>query len=82
MARYGIKTSMTPDQVLDLAQAFFGPGGEGMTEQERGACCARFQGSGGHVMVTTAEENEKTAVDIETREWDYQVKRFMGRLKR
>lgn len=38
-----------------------------------------FEGGGGHVTVVACE-NEETEIEIETREWDYQVKKFLGKI--
>jgi hypothetical protein len=47
---------------------------------ERNGCCLSFEGGGEHVTVTAARcEPDHTEVDLEIREWDYQVKKFMGR---
>jgi len=80
MARYGKKTSRSAREVLDMAESFFGPGGEGLALREREACCATFAGAGGHVTINISEEGDRTDVDLETREWDFQVKKFMERL--
>ena len=81
MARYAKKTTLQPDEVLRRAEAFFGAGGLGMKVTEQNECCLSFEGSGGHVTVSAAHcEPDRTDVDLETREWDYHVKRFMGEL--
>jgi hypothetical protein len=76
MARYGVTTKLTPDQLIEKAVAFFGEDGVGLDVIEHSPCCARFAGGGGHVSVTVAA-GEKTEVELVTREWDYDVKRFM-----
>jgi hypothetical protein len=75
--RYGIETKLTITEVLDLAEGYFGQGGLGLERTSRDDCCVSFEGGGGHVVVTVIE-GEKTSVDLETREWDYQVKKFMA----
>jgi hypothetical protein len=40
-------------------------------------CCITFEGGGGFVSVAASTGEKKTAVELETREWDYQVKQFM-----
>jgi hypothetical protein len=81
MARYGKKTRLETGEVLRRAAEFFGPGGLGMKVIERNDCCVSFEGSGGHVTVSAARcEPDRTEVDLETREWDYQVKGFMEKL--
>ena len=60
---------------------FFGIGGLGLELIERTDCCVSFEGSGGHVTISAARcEPDTTEVDLETREWDYHVRRFMERL--
>ena len=79
MAAYAVETRLSPERAIEKAVAFFGKGGTGLDVTEQSPCCARFEGGGGHVLVT-ANEGPKTEVNIETREWDYQVKQFMGRI--
>jgi hypothetical protein len=79
MASYYLETKQSPEKVIEKAIATFGEGGLGLEVTEQAHCCARFEGGGGHIFVT-ASEGDKTKVDLETREWDYQVKQFMRRL--
>ena len=81
MALYSVETKLTPEQAIQKAVAFFGKGGLGLDvdTNERNPCCATFEGGGGHVRVTVAE-GEKTTVELETREWDYDAKRFMRQI--
>jgi hypothetical protein len=84
MARYGIKSKLNPTEALEAAVAFFGPDGIGLTIQDQDENCATFIGSGGYVSVFTCEpEDDSSAgseLELETREWDYDVKRFMASL--
>jgi len=75
--RYGTETDLDPSEVLDLVEEYFGEGGLGLEITSSDDCCISLAGGGGHVTVTVTE-GEKTVVDLETREWDYQVKRFMA----
>jgi len=77
MPRYGVKTSLSPEDVIEAAERYFGADGLEMDREETGACCAYFQGGGGFVRVTAGEEGGQTTVDLETREWDYHVRQFM-----
>jgi len=74
--RYSVKTKLKPEEVIERAVKFFGKGGVGLevTSQDVSAIC--FEGGGGHVTIIVCP-GELTDVDLETREWDYQVKRFM-----
>lgn len=81
MARYSRETRRSPEQVLERALTFFGPGGLGLTVEEQGDCCLRLSGGGGHVLVQIGQEKSgRTLVILETREWDNQVMRFLERL--
>jgi hypothetical protein len=81
MGRYGKESTIEPNEVLRRAEGFFGPGGLGLKLVERTECCLGFEGGGGHVTVSAARcKPESTAVELETREWDYHAKRFIGEL--
>ncbi len=81
MARYGRETRRSPEQVLERALAFFGPGGLGLTVEEQNDCYLRLTGGGGHVLVQVGTaESGRTSVIVETREWDDQAARFLETL--
>jgi hypothetical protein len=77
MALYSVETKLSPEKALEKAIAYFGEGGLGLELTEQNSCCVFFEGGGGHVSVTVVEGERKTTVELETREWDYHVKRFM-----
>ena len=79
MAKYGKKTKLKTIEVMNKAIEFFGKKGQGLkiTEQTDQRVC--FEGGGGHVTVVACE-TEETEIEIETREWDYQVKKFLGKI--
>jgi len=75
------KTKKKRDELMKKAKSFFGPGGEGLTISSEGDCCITFQGGGGHVTVTVSEEDSSyTRIKIESREWEFQVKKFLETL--
>jgi hypothetical protein len=80
MVRYSVETRRKPEEVLKEAAAFFGPGGLGLEMVEQNPCCLTFQGGGGHVSVSVSTGEKKTVVDLETREWDFQVREFMRKI--
>lgn len=80
MIRITKETKLTPAEILERASSFFGKGGLGLKETDRNPCCVFFEGGGGHVSVTVIEEDNNRSVEVETREWEYQVKQFMGKL--
>ncbi len=75
--RYGTDTELSTWEVLNEAEEYFGAGGLRLEVTSRDNCCISLAGGGGHVTVTVAE-GERTSVDIETREWEYQVERFLA----
>ena len=79
MTAYQIETKLSPEQVMEKATTYFGPGGLGLERHKENPCCLYFEGGGGHVSVSAGAGN-KTTVDLETREWDYHVKKFMGQI--
>ncbi len=80
MARYSVETRLSPEQAIQRAVSFFGKGGVGLDMTEQGDCCVHFVGGGGHVRVTVTAGDPRTTVELETREWDYDVKQFMRKL--
>ena len=80
MIRITKETKLTAAEILERASSFFGKDGLGLEETDRNPCCVFFEGGGGHVSVTVVEEENKRSVEVETREWEYQVKQFMGKL--
>ena len=82
MALYGVETKLSPEEVIEKAKVLFGEAGLGLEMVEKNPCCVTFTGGGGYVTVTASAKEKKTVVDLETREWDYDVKRFMRALSR
>ncbi len=75
------KTKMKRDELIKKVESFFGPGGEGLVISSKSDCCITFQGGGGYVTVTLYEEDSGyTRVQVESREWDYQGKKFLETL--
>jgi hypothetical protein len=77
MARYSVETKSSPEKAIERAIVYFGEDGLGLRSVERNPCCVVFEGGGGHVVVTASAREKGAAVDLETREWDYHVRRFM-----
>jgi hypothetical protein len=69
-----------PSKVLARAVSYFGPGGLGLTSQGIEEDCASFEGGGGHVSISVCPKDGKTEIELETREWDTQVKQFLAEL--
>lgn len=80
MAIYSVKTKKGPEEVVERAIDYFGKEGLGLSVARENPCCVTFEGGGGHVSVTASQEEDTTEVELETREWDYHVKRFMNQI--
>ena len=80
MSAYSKTVSDVPSKVLDRATSYFGPGGLGLTSREADEDHAAFVGGGGHVAITVCANDGRTDVELETQEWDVQVRQFLGEL--
>jgi hypothetical protein len=78
MIRIEKSTRLKPAEIIDKASAYFGKAGEGLEEKERAMCCVSFEGGGGYVAVTVADEDKHRVVDVESREFEYQAKQFLN----
>jgi len=78
--RYETTTTLAPDAALAAAEQFFSDE-FGLAVRQRGPQVIGFEGGGGHVLVGITGEHP-TTLELETREWDRQVTRFMERLPR
>ena len=81
MLRMSKETKLSAEEIISLASDFFGEAGVGLEEKSRNTCCIIFEGGGGHVSVTIGEGDSKQSVGVETREWEYQAKEFLGKLQ-
>jgi hypothetical protein len=80
MLRIAKKTKLEREELIDRASNFFGKDGNGLDIIEKNPCCITFEGGGGHVTVSIADEEKGRMVEVETREHEYQVKRFLERV--
>lgn len=81
MLNLQVRTKLTPKQVMERAQAFFGAGGLGLKMNNKSDNCVSFEGGGGGVEVTTCTDDEGTSVFLEARELVYQASEFAGEIK-
>jgi hypothetical protein len=77
MIRISKNLRLKPEEVIEKASRYFGKGGEGLDETERGPCCISFSGAGGYATVAVSERENQREVEVETREFEYQAKRFL-----
>jgi hypothetical protein len=80
MTRYGVKTNLSPVQTIERAVHYFGTEGLGLELTEQSECCATFVGGGGQIQITVTDQAPKTAIELVTRKWDYDVKQFMRQI--
>ena len=80
MLKIATKTKLSPEEAIKRAVEFFGPRGQGMEVKEQTPTYASFVGGGGGVDVTACAEKKGASVELESREWDYQVKEFIGKI--
>ena len=74
------KTKLKPEEVRARLKAFFGPEGEGLQMEQPEGDCMSFCNNIGYVNATISEEDSKTVVNLVSREYEYQVKKFIGGL--
>jgi hypothetical protein len=74
-------SKLGPEEVIKRAKEFFGPGGYGLELREETPGYLEFQGGGGGVGVNAVAKDKGSTVSFESREWDYQVKEFLGKIK-
>ena len=79
--RYEVTTTLTPEEVIEDALHYFGPGSTGLVLTSQTSQGVVLQGGGGHDAIQV-QQGVTTTVDIETREWDYSVRQFMARIGR
>ncbi len=82
MIKIGKESKLVPSKVIEKAVLFFGPGGLGLEVKDRAECCARFEGGDGFVFVQAGagKKGKGSDVDVESREWEYDAKRFLGKV--
>ncbi len=77
MAVYEKKVKKDTETLMKEAKTYFGPGGNGLEIVSEEDCCISFEGGGGYIRVSAVDEAKRSRVELETKEWDFQVKRFL-----
>ncbi len=80
MLKIATTTKLSPEEAVKRAVDFFGPGGYGLEVKNQESNCASFAGGGGGVEVTACAEEKGTSVELESREWDFQVREFIRQI--
>jgi hypothetical protein len=79
--RLSTNTKLTPEQALEWAVRYFADE-VGLAVARRSATSARFAGGGGHVQVSAVAAPKGAEVELETMEWEMQVRQFARDLPR
>jgi hypothetical protein len=80
MVKVSKESKLKPKEVIKRAIDFFGAKGYGLILKEEDNCNAYLEGGGGSVRISAATVNKGSSVDIESVEWDYQSKEFLGKI--
>ena len=80
MTKMGATTKLRRAAAIKRAVGFLGPNGYGLEIKNQAADGGYFEGGGGGVDVTACAEEKGTSVELESREWDYQVREFIGKI--
>ncbi len=80
MLRIVTTTKLSSEEAIKQSVEFFGPRGYGLEVKTQTPDCAYFEGAGGGVNVTACAEEKGTSVELESREWDFQVKEFITKI--
>ena len=82
MLKLSTETKLAGAEVIKRAVAYFGPSGLGLKVTEQLDESVMFEGGGGGVAVETGPgEKGKTAVDLSSREWDFQIQQFLEKIR-
>lgn len=81
MINLELKTKLNPEEVVKRAIEFFGPEGYGLEIKEQSENCVYFEGGGGGVEVTASIKDNEISVELQSREWDFQVKEFIDKIR-
>ncbi len=81
--RYEVMTGLNSREALEQALHHFGPQGAGLRLTSQTNLGLVFQGGGGHVAIVAKNgPGAKTTLELETREWDWEVRKFMAHISR
>jgi hypothetical protein len=82
MILVGKETRQSAAQVLARAVEYFGPDGVGLEIAERNDRNVQLRGSGGYVAVRVQPKQDDgiSDVEVESREWENDAKRFLEKI--
>ena len=76
MINLEIKTKLSQEDAAKRLKSFFGKGGLGLDLDEETPGCFNFSGSGGYVNAVLCPDEGKTKIELQSQEWEHQVKTF------
>jgi energy-converting hydrogenase Eha subunit F len=74
------RTKLKQEEVIERLKNYFGKGGLGLEITEEASQYLTFEGGGGYVTATLCPEEGKVRINMVSREWDFQVKKFASSL--
>jgi hypothetical protein len=77
--QYKVKTTLSSQQVMEQAIAYFGAQGKGLALTSQHKRAMRLQGNDGYVAVMVKSESP-TLIEIDTRTWEKAVQQFIAQL--
>ncbi|MBW2051145.1 MAG: hypothetical protein JRF41_10315 [Deltaproteobacteria bacterium] len=80
MINLEVKTKLSHDELRSRLKSFFGKGGLGLETTDDAQDCLSFEGGGGFVKATICQEDGKIRLELQTQEWEIQVKKFASSL--
>ena len=82
MLRIATKTKLNPREAILRAIKFFGPAGLGLEVEEQAPEHIHFRKGMGMVDAIACAEGKETSMELVSREWDDEVKKFVKKLPR
>lgn len=79
MLRIATETKLSPEEAIKQAIEFFS-GNYGLEVKDQEPTHVYLEGGGGGVEIATKTQDNKTSVEIVSREWDFQVKEFIRKI--
>ncbi len=80
MTRYGKTSQLSLVDVLQKSENFSAPRGWGWLSRSVLSPAPLTKGGGGYVVVAMTPATQDTEVEVDSREWDYQVEQFLTKI--
>jgi hypothetical protein len=78
MINLEVETRLSLNDAVKEIKSYFGEGGLGLKLEQDDPGCLHFEGGGGFVHAVICLSKGKTKIELESMEWEYQVKAFAG----